>query len=389
MAFKDLINEVISYMAVNDKFSYHMLMKAHLSPRKDYGTIGVSLDEYRITIQYDPVFMNSLTDPECIFILRHEVMHLVLHHCDTRQHSDPHRKTLANVAMDLAINTLLPNNALCCCPTYKKDVGKFKAGDRMGCFPEDYGYPKKHSYEQYMDMLERDYPKGDDKSVILTLDDHSGFKDNPAVREEIKNLVSDISKKGLWGDTPGDLQSVILLAQKGEISWRSLIRHEFGKFVKFDREATVRRPSKKYGYPFPGISYNSFTDAAGVYADSSLSVNDVELGKFGRETSELARRIPVHFQMFDTQLAGKSVLIKGKLNTSKIKVSGRGGTNFQCCIDDAIKKQFNKIVIFTDGFASEPDYKSFKGQLLWVVTKGGNPEVRSWRGRKVYLNNED
>jgi len=404
------LREVISFMAVNDKFNYHFLVRANIVSRKGFGTMGVSVEGYKIFYYFDPEFVKELTEPELIFVLRHEVMHLVLHHCDTRNPAEPHRRKLANIAMDLAINPLIPNNASCSCPTHKKEfmgvdpLGRpklVKVGDRMGMFPEDFGYPNKLSYEQYMELLERDFPrqsnkdKGDEGGGEgypgepmpgTAMDNHDGFSENPAVAADIRNQIQNISKSQSWGNMPGDLKAVIELAQKSEISWRALIRHEYGKFVRYAREFSIRRPNKKYGYPFPGLVSNSYTDAAYVYADTSASVCDEELGHFLRETSELARRIPVYFRMFDTELAGKPTLIKGVIRKSFI-VQGRGGTDFQACFDDAIKNKARKIILFSDGFANEPDYKDFKGQILWVITKSGNPKVRDWRGRKVYLNN--
>lgn len=402
-------------MAVNDKFNYHFLVRAHVVASTKIETMGVAVEGYDIKYVYNPEFVSTLPEAELIFILRHEVMHLALHHCTSRQPSDPHRQKLANIAMDLAINSMIPNNSTCACPTWKEDTDGFdpmgrpkpiKAGDRMGMFPDDFGYPRRLSYEQYMEMLEKDFPrqKGDpqpgsggamgedgnapypgEPMAGTSMDNHDGFAENAALSEEVKNQIANISKTNSWGTMPGDIQSIIQLAQVREISWRSLIRHQYGKFIHHERDITMRRPNKKMGYPFPGYTFNSYTDAAYVFADTSASVSDEELGKFLRETSSLAQHIPVYFQMFDTELSGEATLIKGKIKKN-FSVSGRGGTDFQACFDYAIAKKVNKIILFSDGYASEPDYKSFKGQILWVITKGGNENVKAWRGKKVYLN---
>lgn len=216
------------------------------------------------------------------------------------------------------------------------------------------------------------------------MDTHEGFEEDASLGEDVRRLVENAMSSKSWGDVPGDMQTAIKLAQISEISWRSLLRKEYGRFPSFDIEYSMRRPDKRRGYPFPGKVRNSFIQAAYVYSDTSASVDDESLGKFLSETSRLAQHMPVYFQCFDTQIEGSPTLIKGRIKKPFL-VNGRGGTCFQHVIDDAIEKKSKQIVIFSDGYAPEPDYKGFRGKILWVITKDGNTEVKSWRGKSIFL----
>lgn len=51
---------------------------------------------------------------------------------------------------------------------------------------------------------------------------------------------------------------------------------------------------------------------------------------------------------------------------SEIKVTGRGGTDFQTAINLFEKSDYDGMIIFTDGYAEEPKIHK-KNNILWVV----------------------
>ena len=68
---------------------------------------------------------------------------------------------------------------------------------------------------------------------------------------------------------------------------------------------------------------------------------------------------------FDWELQQEFELKKA---AKDIKITGRGGTNFQCAVDYYENHpEFQGMIIFTDGYAEVPKIKKAK-QLLWILT---------------------
>ena len=70
---------------------------------------------------------------------------------------------------------------------------------------------------------------------------------------------------------------------------------------------------------------------------------------------------------FDTQIIGKPKKIKNIKDTTEI--CGRGGTDFQCIFDFCkLHQEYDGVMIFTDGFASEPRLPRCKQKFAWICT---------------------
>lgn len=416
------VREQTSYMVHSDPFSYHFLTDSPLYATEGIETMGVAVKNDRPVFYFNNDFVQGLDSPEVLFCLKHEVLHLVLHHCDLRCSPDPIRAMKENIAMDLAINQLIEISYKCKPPTTKEDrmVTDYKgqqkfvpAGTVMALYPEDYKYPRGLSFEQYLALLDKDYPdnafSGKSPEGIpeegspfhnpptiegpdlpgAPIDNHSAFDSNKALGDFIRKEVGRLRKSKVWGNLPGDLASIIELAQKEEVPWQKYIKRYYGDFITYAREYTRRKAHKRLGYQAPGISYSVLQSEVHVYVDTSASVADLELSKFARETTGLSRIVPLYLNFFDTEVKGTPKLIKHKLKPADFKAVGRGGTDFQAVIDHALKHRVKQLVILSDGYCGEPDYKGFKGDIIWVITPDGSEAVREFRGKKVYIKNLD
>lgn len=215
-----IYNWVLSFMAVEDPFSYDILMLANRVEDVKIGTAAIGVKDHEIYLWYNPEWMRTLPRAEVVYLLRHEVMHMVLHHCTMRQPGDPDERQLANQAMDIAINDLIPEVSGCKMPTYPEDsyidVVKAQAtgghatevvalsklpgkiistkkvkgadgkpadmamvkmpdgaereflkvgskGDKMGEFSAKHSFPSRLSYEAYIDLLRKKKEEGEGK----------------------------------------------------------------------------------------------------------------------------------------------------------------------------------------------------------------------------------
>ena len=53
----------------------------------------------------------------------------------------------------------------------------------------------------------------------------------------------------------------------------------------------------------------------------------------------------------------------------KVKITGRGGTNFQIPMDYyETHREYDGMIIFTDGYAPKPEQRRYFERILWVLT---------------------
>jgi predicted metal-dependent peptidase len=95
--------------------------------------------------------------------------------------------------------------------------------------------------------------------------------------------------------------------------------------------------------------------------------------------------------MFDSELQGRPVTMKKARKT--VNIAGRGGTSFQPILSFFREntKIYDGLIIFTDGYAPEPDVDAgIKRRTVWVCTNKETYEThRNWmisRGRCCYIN---
>ena len=471
MATLQDIRELIAPMALDDPFNYYFLHRANVSVRDTgHGTMCVYVKNGRFHLDVSQGFLKYRTIPELYYLLRHEVLHIVLHHVDGRFPSeDVAREDRYNKAMDLAINSIIPVTANCKIPYYKKEelaehitkvldripdamwdaqvgamkdpireflgelgsekllpvmdgmlatkanvlasLGKIECSERdtMGVFPEQYGFDRYLSTEQFLELLPKkeggSNPKdggsggggsgGGGGGDPITLDDlrkildsHDQFTNDPQAFEDIKNLVSNLTKLKMWGNMAGKAEDLIKAAQSREVPWNKTLHYQYGRHISNEVEITYKKPHKSLGYPYPGKT-TTFQAGVHVYVDASGSVSDEEMEVFLGETSWLATHVPVYMNYFDAELAyPKPVLFTKNFTGRCVEVLGRGGTDITVAFEDAAKRKAKAVVILTDGYAPEPEYYGIPAsKIIWVITRGGNPASINWRGKVIYLRN--
>lgn len=156
-------------------------------------TMAVGIRSRRLTFFYDPAFLDTLSYRSALFILEHELLHLVLDHIPrnlevlARCTSDLERRKaahVANIAMDAAVNPLLRSNVgfaeteaatVAMMRAARAERGDLSEDRRDGMvLPEKYDLPEDGTYELYQWMLAsrlKDQDVGDGPSHAIWIDD--------------------------------------------------------------------------------------------------------------------------------------------------------------------------------------------------------------------------
>lgn len=369
----------------------------------------------RVVLMYNPVFVNSKTELQLEYIVEHEFMHIILNHIYQRGSKFIHQH-IANVAMDLAINCRLDEEA---CYKDKKEIFDEKSFDV--CRPKSFKEIKLKNFEStetyYYELVKNAtvinfaaMGYGDGKSSDKNqqqggqnsngegnqngegggqgkdkdgqgkrIDTHDMWDDIkeecPAFEQAMKEMLRKAKKNRTWGNIPGGFLDEIEAWTKEEtVDWKALLK-QFAKSIKtFYKEPTRKRPNRRYEFVFPGYK-NKYKSHLLCLLDVSGSVGDDDLSAFLNEINNIVAKhnVSVDIWQFDTEV--KELKIKNqtkKLPTLKLK--GRGGTCFNAIFDHYKdnKINVNGFVIFTDGYAETPTPPPVK--TLWILTPDGTDE---------------
>jgi len=194
------IGEFFVYLLQRKNFYGRLAASLQRVAKPGMGTMAVGVYKGRITLYYDPEFIANISMGAAMFVLEHEMLHLVLDHIPrylellSHCHDDDERLKagmVSNIAMDCAINSLLREHKHFgqaetftkewCLKRMVKDAADRealreqlrnegvaeddlpptftqeeidKATERAGmCLPEKYNLPDKRSFELYQELL--------------------------------------------------------------------------------------------------------------------------------------------------------------------------------------------------------------------------------------------
>ena len=378
---------LVGFMICRFKFVHHMLGILTKYPDNSVETMGVMVTpDGKFRLYYNPIWTNELTDQELTYVFYHEILHLALHHCTRRALStDPKEKSLCNVAHDLAVNELIPENDACQRP-------KDKSGKLAGCFVSELKKEKdfsdiepKQSAEWYYDYLKSKQKPGGGGAGDGTpggesgFDSHDGWGEHEMADEKVTLKVKDIDQQNLWGDATAAFKEIILAAQVKKINWKGFIRNWAGNIVWRDRIPTYKKPNRRTGMIHPGYK-RSYMDRGLVIADTSGSVGADLASQFLGVINQLVETVPIDFAQCDAGITETPHPYDRRRD--KIEFKGRGGTNFQPIIDLIDERGYKWAMILTDGEASAPT-KPKRARLLWITPPNHHPPV-DW-GDRVQL----
>jgi len=206
----------------------------------------------------------------------------------------------------------------------------------------------------------------------------SGFEnaENWDKDELIQSLINDkiqiaIQTKS-WGTVSNSLREQIIASLKPKIDYRHILKAFRASVLSQKRILTRMKPNRRYDFLYMGSRRDFCTKLLfAVDVSGSMSKENLIQGfsiinhffKYGIEQIDVIQ--------FDTMIQGKSMTLKKA--RFKTEVKGRGGTNFQCVLDYIEDKNYDGLIIFTDGYAPKPKLKrNRKTRILWVFDSEEN-----------------
>jgi predicted metal-dependent peptidase len=353
--------------------------------RKDVPTAGVSKHNINYQLALNEEFWNSLdNDKKKIGLLKHELLHICFNHLEDRDWYPNHE--LHNIAADLEINQYL---ALEYHPT--PDI------ILLSSFPE-LNLPAFAGTKVYYELLQKALDKGSSPSLQEMMDALTGNGDGDGngglhptwkefdgmseadaklakaqIEHQIKGIINEHKNQGR-GFVPSELQSwvdAMFEDRAPAYDWKAYFRRFFSSSSKIYTKKTRRKLNKRFSEN-PALKIKPKKNVL-VGVDTSGSVSEKDLIEFFSEIQHMYKTgVTITVAEGDANI-NHVYEYKGKMPEF---VTGRGGTDMNPFIEYFNKhKEFNSLIILTDGYIGNNEVKSFKPTLMVISSNGADVET--------------
>lgn len=363
-SLSDRITNIIEHWYLSDSALFQVVCLHELV---ENSSIACPVRCGRRRIEYNPEFLENMTDTALDEALRMEAVRIILKHPYERKPD-----MCCDEAAAAGSNITIGDNY---------DYGAMKI-DR----PEDYDLKGGMMYEWYARRIQEMLPP-EDGTPLNSGDSGSGrTQDIQDIQERLKaNSKANSDLSGLWeeddltaamingvidsvkdwGSLAGSFAEQIKASTKARINWRTVFSGFRASVLSSRRKLTRMRPNRRSGFQQMG-STRDFETKLLIAVDVSGSISSEMLTyfygvvnsafKYGFEAVDVIQ--------FD---CGISIVKSLKKAMTDVTVIGRGGTSFTEPINYAHENGYDGLVILTDGYAPQPEIPDgFRTKILWV-----------------------
>jgi predicted metal-dependent peptidase len=334
-------------------------------------------------IFYHGEYTSKRSVQELIFILCHEILHIINLHPSRRGSRDP---KIWNFACDYCVNLILVDAGLRPPPNILLDE-KYRG----------------MTAEQVYDKLYERSKEGGGSNKLETLDDHGGWgggdcqqgdreareRDGagggedelgpPLTPEQIREMaVQAFHSAKMCGDVPAGIERMFDALMRPKVNWEQVL-YRFVERLERD-DYSYERYSRRYE-PF-GIYLPALVDQdglqLGIGVDTSGSIGDADLTRFISEIVAVMRQrvqVKARFLICDAAIHSEFVLdnsmgaqeVIAKLRSS---MAGGGGTDMNPILREIDEKrpEIGALIILTDGYIPPPIKPKRRLNVLWALT---------------------
>jgi len=371
------IEKEVVLMLKHKPFYGHLLQNFKRIITDEVPTLCVNITD-KINLYINPDFYNSLSLPEKLGVLEHEILHIVNKHCIRGRKTN---QEIFNYACDISINPYIKSYS----------SGDYKSKLPEGAlFPKTFDLPEEKTAEEYYKLLIQKAKKVKIKEV-KGVGDHSKWKEGNESEDYQHQIVKNAIKKTIektndYGSLPSNIQAEIKKALSHEtVNWRSILQKFIYRATIVNNIPTRKKPNRRYGFNFDGNKVECKLDML-VAIDTSGSISDTDLSLFFSEIEKIkALGMEILIVESDTRV-GKVYKYKNVPKT----VTGRGGTDFKPVFNYAksLKQKPNCIVYLTDLEADLSFSNPTNIPTLWAVTENGSDIKNIPFGVAVKLKND-
>jgi predicted metal-dependent peptidase len=420
--FYDLM-ELIKLFLISERDSYYgyFLMNLKFSANPFSNSIaGIKLNTFPPVFESNPLLLCKFTLKEIIYIVCHEIDHIVFNHPTEMVKANPEKNEdvfyLFNLASDAAVNDRINHeidkekktfmsppeglitssviakmfNIKSVLPmeNYAYYFSLIKDNKKKGEMPNSSnGQSSMMQKQNEKDGTEKTEPtessdQGNESEGYVTANNVGEITDHDwgstedaedvgmAVRELVNASVSMMNdeKRGLM---PGHFLSQVEAVNKpAELSWQAILKKYIGTISANKRKTRMRLNRRQpERFDLSGRVDDKVLKIA-VAIDTSGSVDDYMIGKIFNEIFAILAKRKHEITVIECDAVVQRVYKARNRSDIKLKVAGRGGTRFTPVIEYVNDDKYFRdalLIYFTDGYGETKIPKPMTYRNIWVV----------------------
>ncbi|MCR5187360.1 MAG: VWA-like domain-containing protein [Treponema sp.] len=224
-----------------------------------------------------------------------------------------------------------------------------------------------------------DDDKNNQKKLKADFEASELWADDEEMCGKINSQIQNAIESNKCGSFMGSFLEKILANKKINVDYKRILSMFRCSMLSDIRKLTRLRPNRRYGFDYMGSKHKT-TYSLLIAVDSSGSIAPTDLENFFSVINQFFK-----YDISKMKVIVFDVGIQQELDFKKaqkeIKVSGRGGTDFQAAIDYyENSRNFDGMIVFTDGYALKPKINK-KKRILWFINDKNNYKENAWLGK--------
>lgn len=399
--------ELIKLFMISERDSYYGYFMMNLSFHADFCArciAGIRLNTYPPVMDSNPLLLCRYPLKEIIFIVCHEIEHIILNHpaemakANPTMNPDVHKRL--NYAVDASVNDRLrfeiehENRAFMSVPDdciLSETLRKMFSLRNVRPL-ENYVYYYNLIKSRDVPPDENDGSDGDASDQIITIQncgepvDHDwqageDADEIAAIIKEFINASVEMMDDEIRGLMPARfLEQVRIINEPPKISWQRLLKKYIGTISAGKRKTRTklnrRQPNR---YDLSGEMNDKMLKIV-VAIDTSGSVTGHEIAQIFNEIFAILAKRRYCITVIECDSEIQRIYLVHKPSDVKSDVAGRGGTAFTPVIELINSDHYYRdalLIYFTDGYGEEKIPRPLTYRNLWVIT--GSKEELSLR----------
>ncbi len=344
---KERITAVLEHWFISEPALFQVLCTHEFIPNE---SMLCPVRSGRRRVEYNPVFLQDMSDSGLEEALRAEAIRILLKHPYERKPDGCCQKAIA-IGSDIVIGDNYSYDSFC--------IDK----------PQDYELPEGMAYEWYSRKIQERLPESGGEGLIPDRQTLTSKQDLSELWDEDDIMVCEIN--GIinacesWGSLSGDLVEKLQASTKAKINWRNVFSGFRASILSSRRRLTRMKPNRRSGFLNMG-STREFDTKLLVAIDVSGSISSESLSYFFGVVNSAFRYGFKSIDVVQFDCGVRSVQTLKKV-TKEVYAVGRGGTSFQEPIDYACDNGYEGLLILTDGYAPPPTIPAgMRCKIIWV-----------------------
>ena len=375
--------ELVKLFLISKRDSYYGYVFMNMNFQVNFHAAciaGIRLNTLPAVLEANPLLLCKFSLKEIIYVVCHEIDHVVLNHPAEMIKSNPERSPdvheKLNLAMDASVNDRLENEISGQQPPFlTAPNGSITSGSLKKMFGLKQ-VDKLENYIYYYNLIKEKNNGEAQNGQNGMLGDHDwqigdDAEDATATVRELLNAAVDMMNDEVRGLMPGSfMEQVKIVNRPPVITWQKLLKKYIGTISANNRKTRLklnrRQPER---FDLPGRADDKILKIV-VAVDTSASVSDREISDIFTEIFAILAKRKHDITVIECDAKVQQVYKAKTVRDLRTKLKGRGGTAFTPVIEHINNDRYYRdalLIYFTDGYGEDVIPRPRTYRNIWVI----------------------